>query len=287
MLETEALLVTFLAFLSMAVLVSLAAKRLRIPYTIAMVLAGLVVSGLRLEIDGLEAVGLEPELILLVFLPGLLFEASYHIDLRSLRANLRTIIILAIPGVLISTVLIGAALHWILPLPWTEALLFGVLISATDPIAVVALFKELGVDKRLGIVIEGESLFNDGIAIVLYTILANLATGQGEFNLSGTVTNFVVTVLGGATLGIIAGLLIAELMKRTEDPLIDLALTPILAYGTYFLAEEGLHGLVSPVIAVVVAGVIAGNYGSSGRVSATATNMICLLYTSPSPRDRS
>jgi CPA1 family monovalent cation:H+ antiporter len=278
MLETETLLVTFLAFMGVAVLVSYAAKRLRISYLVAMVLAGLVVSALRLGLEGPEAIGLEPKLILLIFLPGLLFEASYHIDLRQLRTNLRAILLLAIPGVLISTLLVGAALHWLLPLPWIEALLFGVLISATDPIAVVALFKELGVDKRLGIIIEGESLFNDGVAIIVYTILAGLATGNGEITLTGTTVDFLVTVLGGAMLGILAGWLFAELMKRTEDPLIDIALTPILAYGIYFLAEEGLHGMVSPVIAVVTAGIALGNSSAGRELSATASNMIVIFW---------
>ena len=103
MIQTEAFLVTFLSFLGVAVLVSFVARRLRIPYTVAMVLAGLLVSVLDLELNLFEAVGLEPELILLVFLPGLLFEASFHLDLRQLRANLRSILLLAIPGVLLST----------------------------------------------------------------------------------------------------------------------------------------------------------------------------------------
>ena len=278
MIQTEAFLVTFLSFLSVAVLVSFVARRLRIPYTVAMVLAGLLVSALDLELNIFEAIGLEPELILLVFLPGLLFEASFHLDVRQLRANLRSILLLAIPGVLLSTGLVGAALHWALALSWTEALLFGVLISATDPIAVVALFKELGVDKRLGIVIEGESLLNDGVAIVVYTILAGLAAGRTDITVTGAAADFLVTVLGGIAFGALAGLIFAELMKRTEDPLLDIALTTILAYGTYFFAEVALHGLVSPVIAVVAAGITVGNVGTNGRMSATSNNMIVTFW---------
>jgi CPA1 family monovalent cation:H+ antiporter len=274
----EALLVTFLAFLTAAVLVSYGASRLRLPYTVAMVLVGLCVSILR-AITGHHLAGeLEPELILLIFLPGLLFEASYHLDLHQLRANLRPILWLAIPGVLISALVVAFLARLGLRLSLVDALLFGVLISATDPIAVVALFKELGVDKRLGVVIEGESLFNDGVAIVGYTILVGIAAGTDSFSLVEGLIGFVVTVAGGATLGIAAGFLFAELMKRTDEPLINIALTTILAYGTYLLAEEGLHGLVSPVIAVVVAGVIVGNYGSSGRHSATSTTMIATVW---------
>jgi CPA1 family monovalent cation:H+ antiporter len=274
----EALLVTFLAFLTAAVLVSYGASRLRLPYTVAMVLVGRCVSILR-AVTGHHLSGeLEPELILLVFLPGLLFEASFHLDLHQLRTNLRPILWLAIPGVLISALVVGLFARVGLGLSLVEALLFGVLISATDPIAVVALFKELGVDKRLGVVMEGESLFNDGVAIVGYSILVGIAAGADSFSLVESLIGFVVTVAGGATLGIVAGFLFAELIKRTDEPLINIALTTILAYGTYLLAEEGLHGLISPVIAVVVAGVIVGNYGSSGRHSATSTTMIATVW---------
>jgi CPA1 family monovalent cation:H+ antiporter len=276
--QAETFLVTFLIFLTVAVLVAYAAARFRVPYTIAMVLVGLGVSFLHLGQDLHLTVELEPELILLIFLPGLLFEASYHIDLSLLRANLRTILLLAIPGVLISTTVVGLLINLELGLPLREALLFGVIISATDPVAVVALFKELGVDRRLGIIVEGESLFNDGVAIVGYSILVGILIGTDTLDPGGTAVDFVVTVAGGATLGLVLGFLFAELMKRTENPLIDIALTTILAYGAYFLAEEGLHGLLSPVIAVVVAGIVVGNYGSQGRHSATSTSMIITFW---------
>jgi len=276
--QAEAFLVTFLIFLTVAVLVAYIAARFRVPYTIAMVLVGLGVSFLHLSQDLHLTVELEPELILLIFLPGLLFEASYHIDLSLLRANLRPILLLAIPGVLISTTVVGLLINLELGLPLLEALLFGVIISATDPVAVVALFKELGVDRRLGIIIEGESLFNDGVAIVVYSILVGVLIGTNTLDPGGTAVDFVVTVAGGATLGLVLGFLFAELMKRTENPLIDIALTTILAYGAYFLAEEGLHGLLSPVIAVVVAGIVVGNYGSQGRHSATSTSMIITFW---------
>jgi CPA1 family monovalent cation:H+ antiporter len=274
----EPLLETLLIFLAVTVLVAYIASKLRVPFTIAMVLAGLGVSILRLGLGDFFAFEPEPELILLVFLPGLLFEASYHIDLSLLRTNLRAILLLAIPGVLISTFAVGFFLHWGLDLSLIQALLFGVIISATDPIAVVALFKELGVTRRLGIIIEGESLFNDGVAIVGYTILVSIATGASVFNLADTVVDVAVTVVGGAALGLIAGYLVAELMKRTDDSMIDIALTAILAYGLYLLAEEALHGVVSPVIAVVVAGVVVGNYGAHTISAAASTNMIITFW---------
>lgn len=276
--DAETLLATFLVFLTVAVLVAYAATKLRIPYTIAMVLVGLGAS-LLVPVLGIEiAIELEPEMILMIFLPGLLFEASYHIDLRLLQPNLRAILLLAIPGVLISTFVVGLLVKFGLNLGWGVALLFGVIISATDPVAVIALFKELGVAKRLSIIIEGESLFNDGVAIVGYSILIGLATGATSLNAGEIVVDFVVTVAGGATLGLVLGFLVSELMKRTENHLIDIALTTILAYGTYLLAEEGLHALVSPVIAVVVAGIVVGNYGSRGHHSARSTTVIITFW---------
>jgi CPA1 family monovalent cation:H+ antiporter len=273
----EPLLTTFIRFLAIAVLVTYAASRFRIPYSIAMVLVGLGVSIFRVSL-GQEALELSPDLILLIFLPGLLFEASYHVDLDVLRINLRPILLLAIPGVILSTMVVGFLLHLILHLPLVEALLFGIIISATDPVAVVALFKELGVDRRLGLIVEGESLFNDGVAIVGFTILSGLAAGTGQFSLASTVLDFVVTVAGGATLGLVVGFIFAELMKRTDNPVIDIALTTILAYGTYLLAKDPLQDQVSPVIAVVVAGIVVGNYGSRGRHSATSMTMIVSFW---------
>jgi len=276
--DFESLLVTFLLFLTVAVLVTYAASRFRIPYTIAMVLVGLGVSILHLGQELPFPFDLEPDLILLIFLPGLLFEASYHIDLSLLRSNLRTILLLAIPGVLLSTLIIGLLLSWGLGASPTWALLFGMIISATDPVAVVSLFKSLGVDKRLSVIVEGESLFNDGVAIVGYSILVGIVAGWTTFDLGKTTVDFLITVLGGAALGLALGFLFSELMKRTDNPLINIALTFILAYGTYLLAEEGLHALVSPVIAVVVAGIVVGNYGTQGRHSATSTTMIITFW---------
>lgn len=258
----------FIGLMIIAVLVAIAARRLRIPYTIAMVLTGLGVS--LLHPASLTGVQLEPHLILSIFLPGLLFEAAYHLDINMLRSNMRTILLLAIPGVLLSMFIIGFILNWALDFPLTEALLFGILISATDPIAVVGLFKELGVDRRLGIIVEGESLLNDGIAIVVYSILVGVVTGEQTFNLGGAVTNFFVTVGGGILLGLVAGFVVGEFMKRTEDTLIDIALTTILAYGTYIIAAEVLHEAVSPVIAVVTAAIYVGNYASQGEYSASS-----------------
>jgi CPA1 family monovalent cation:H+ antiporter len=250
--------------LIIAVLVAVGARRMDVPYTIAMVLTGLGVSFFHREL-AIDDISLAPRLILITLLPGLLFEAAYHLDMRKLQRNLRTILLLAVPGILISMFIIGILLNQLLGLPLAEAMLFGIIISATDPIAVVALFKELGVSRRLSIVVEGESLFNDGAAIVFYSILLGVATGDQAFSLTQSIGTFLVTAAGGAALGFIAGQLTAYLMQFTEEHVLNVALTAILAYGTYLFAEEVLHGAVSPVIAVVVAAIIVGNATSQSR----------------------
>lgn len=261
----EGLEAQIIGLVLIAIFVALGARRLRIPYTVAMVLTGLGVSLLQVRL-GLSF-ELEPELILLAFLPGLLFESAYHLDLRELRSNIRLILLLAIPGVILSMLIIGALLHRFLGLSVAEALLFGVLISATDPIAVIALFKELGVEKRLSVLVEGESLLNDGVAVVLYSLLAGVATGGEQFVLTEGIVEFLVTVAGGATLGLLAGVVISQFMRHNPDHVLDLALTTIASYGTYLFAEVVLAGRVSPVIAVVVAGIYIGNVSEHSATS--------------------
>jgi len=263
-LEAQIILIVLLA-----VGVALTARRLRIPYTVALVLTGLALSLVNRGGE-LVTIELEPELILLAFLPGLLFESAYHVQFDEFKVNFKAILLLAVPGIMVSMLIIGFLLHRLLGLPLVEALVFGVLISATDPIAVVALFKELGVDKKLGLLVEGESLLNDGVAVVLYGILLSVALGEGTLSVTQGITDFVITVGGGALLGWGVGLLANVILNRNDDHLIDIAITVIVAYGTYWLADIALHELVSPVIAVVVAGLVVGTFGSQGGYSATS-----------------
>lgn len=252
--------------LAVASLVAVGAKRLRIPYTIALVLAGVILATLHL----IPAVELEPHLILTLFLPALLFEAAFHLEFEELRQNLRTVVTLAVPGVLLSTGIVGALVvggtHLMgRPIAWPVALLFGALISATDPISVVALFREVGAPKRLSVILEGESLFNDGTAIVLYRILAGIVLA-GTFDPLMSVRQFLIVALGGGALGLVVGYLFSRLVGRIDDHLIEITLTVVMAYGVY-LAAEALH--VSGVIAVVVAALVMGNYGARRGMSPT------------------
>jgi CPA1 family monovalent cation:H+ antiporter len=207
---------------------------------------------------------LTPEIIFTLFLPGLLFEAGINIQFAQLRRNLSPILVLAIPGVLVATLVTGYALHWLIGWPILVALVFGALISATDPISVLSLFRTMGVSKRLSVIVEGESLFNDGTAVVVFQILlAALLSGQME--IASGFRHFFVVTLGGAALGLAMGYAASRITERIDDPSIEITLTTILAYGSYLVAEH-LH--VSGVIATVAAGLLVGNYGAEFGMSA-------------------
>ncbi len=266
-----------LALMAVAVLVTVATQRSHLPYTIAMVLTGLGVTFLSTRPEFTRAT-IHPELILGVFLPGLLFEAAYQLDLKRFKDNSLMIMSLAIGGTLISAVVIGVILSYALDLSLAEALLFGVLISATDPVAVISIFKELGVNKRLRIIAEGESMLNDGVSIVLFGILISSIVDGTPITIASVTSAFLVTVAGGAILGLVTGAIIGELLRRSENHLVDLALTVILAYGTYVIAEVPLQGAVSPVIAVVVAGVYVGNYQDRTVYSAKSSITIVMFW---------
>jgi CPA1 family monovalent cation:H+ antiporter len=261
---------TIVALLLLISLLAMLARRTRLPYTVVLVIAGLAV-GMSNVLPGVQ---LTPGLILLVFLPPLIFEAAFHLDFEYVRENGRPIAILAIPAPLISTIMVGGLLHLGVGLHLPSALLFGALISATDPVSVLAMFRELGVPRRLAYIIEGESLFNDGIAIVLYRILL-LMILTGEFSLFGNGVRFLVVVLGGGVIGLISGYLFSTVMRRIDDHLIEITLTTVLAYGTYLLADSFR---LSGIIAVVVAGVVVGNYGTRIGMSATTRMTVASFW---------
>ena len=205
MTSTTSLVELLLLLLIAASVVALITSRLRVPYTAALVFAGVGIDLVRGPITAaLATVGmapgrfdiLTPEVVFTLFLPGLLFESSLHLNLRELRENVWPIVVLAAAGVIVATLTTGYAVSLWLGLPIASALVFGALISATDPISVVALFRELGVHRRLTLIVEGESLFNDGTAVVLFQILVAAALG-GNIGLAHGLTRFVAVVAGG------------------------------------------------------------------------------------------
>lgn len=254
-----------IGLLFVAALAAIVVRRLRIPYTVALVLVGLPIT-----FNQLIDFNLTPELILAVFVPPLVFEAAFHIEFKTLREQWLPIFGLAVPGVLLTTLIVGAITAFGVGISLTSALVFGALISATDPVAVVALFRQLGAPKRLTVLIESESLLNDGTAIVVFQLVlaAALATATNtgsQFDLLAGGVDFVRVSAGGAGIGLAAGFLVAQIIARVDDYLIETALTTALAFGAYLIAEQ-FH--VSGVLAVVAAGIVTGSVGTR-RMSPT------------------
>jgi CPA1 family monovalent cation:H+ antiporter len=253
-----------------AALLGLLARRVRLPYAVALVLGGLLVAQ-----SGLVAVPrLEPGLVLFVFLPPLLFDAAFRFDVKALRAVARPILLLAVPGTVVTAVVVGGILALALRLPLAEAFLFGSIVAATDPVAVVAVFQRLGVSSRLGAMIEGESLVNDGVAITLYTALVGLAL-TGTLDLPHALVFFGQEVLGGVIVGALLGLAFSRLTSMVDDHLVEMTLSTALAYGS-FLAAQALH--TSGPLACVTAGFIHGSYGREVGMSETARRLLDDLW---------
>lgn len=275
--------VEVLLLLLVGCVVGLTARRFRLPYTLALVVAGIGLGFV--DPHQLSAFELNADLLFTFLLPALLFEAALHLDARDFVKNAFPIVTLAVPGVLISMLATSALLFAMLsaltpqiPFGWTEALLFGAVIAATDPISVLALFKELGVERRLYLLVEGESLLNDGVAVVLFLIVAaagGVALGHGRehVELHGAaeiavygVRTFAWMGGGGVLLGIIFGGLASVALRYFDDHLVETTITTIVAYGSFLFAEQlGCSGVLSTVAAGVVTGSYGTLYGMSTR----------------------
>ncbi len=240
--------------------VAIVARRLRIPYTV-----GLVLIGLALGLLTAQEIQISPQLILALLVPPLVFDGAFHIHLEDLRRDFWFILLLAVPGVILTTLMVAWLVAQGTGLTIQISLVFGALVSATDPVAVVALIRRLGAPRRLQVLLEGESLFNDGTAIVMFTLTVTIAL-SGQFNLAGNIASFFTVAGGGLLIGIILGVLISQVIGRIDDPLVETTLTVVLAFGSYLLAES-LH--VSGVLAVVAAGLVNGNEGPRGMSPTT------------------
>lgn len=245
-------LLLLVALLVALPLIAFVAGRLRLPYTVVMVVVGLAVSVVPL---GGNVIEVSPELAVTLLLPGLVFEAAYRLDGNELRRSFGGIALLAVPGVLITAAVVAVVLHVATGLPLEQAFVLGAIVSATDPVAVVATMRQLRAPSRLVTLVDAESLFNDGTAVLVYAIA--LAGLGGEISLAAGAVDFVVGIGASVAIGALLGFAIAWLAGRTEDHLIELTLTLLAAYGTY-VAAGVVHQ--SGIIAVVVAGIVIGTY---------------------------
>jgi monovalent cation:H+ antiporter, CPA1 family len=262
--------IEFLVWLLIAAaIIAMLAKRLRTPYTVSLVLGGLLLGVIQLPIlsplqPGNRPNWLTPDVILILFLPALVFEGSVKLDVRELLRNSAPLLLLANAGVLLAALVTGYLVHWLIGLPVLIALLFGCIISATDPISVLAIFKDLRVDKRLSLIMEGESLLNDGTAVVLFGILFGAIVAE-KLTVPQSIEQYFLAVAGGAVLGSALGYLASRITGTVDDPQIEITLTTILAYGSYLLA---FHLHLSGVIATASAGLMLGNFGAKRGMSA-------------------
>lgn len=246
--------------LLLSAVVAIVARRLALPYTVGLVAVGAVVGALRHHATHIT---LTEDLLFTLLLPPLIFEAALQTDWHALRRELSVVMLLATVGVLVSAAIIAGGIvrlaHW----PVSAALVTAVLLSATDPVSVIAAFKDSGIGGRLRILVETESLFNDGTAAVLFTVALALAGTQavhGSNGFGGMAGSFVTTFFGGILCGLVVGGVALLLSRRTEDHLAEITLTTVAAYGSSLLA---LHFHLSNVLAVTAAGILMGNVGAS------------------------
>ncbi|MDF2692602.1 MAG: Na+/H+ antiporter [Labilithrix sp.] len=244
------LLESYVLFFGVGAAVAIWAKRIAIPYNVALVVIGLLL----VFANVLPHAQLDPEVVLVAFLPVLVFEAALFADAESLRGASRPILALAVPGVFISLVATAGVATFALGLPFSAALLLGALLSITDTVSVLLAFRSIRVPHRLAAIMEGESLFNDGTALVLVSLTsAVVATGRVDY--AATTRALLLAIVGGVAVGAIFGWLGAAALRRTPDHLTGILTSGVLVFATSLLAER-IHA--SPVIAVVVAALVVG-----------------------------
>ena len=246
--------------LLVAALVAILAARLRVPYVVGLVAAGIALSFLHLE----PQLELTKDLVFTALLPPLVFEAALYLRWQQLRRDLPVVLLLATAGVAISALVTALGMYFVVQWAWPSALIFGVLIAATDPVSVIATFKEQHVHGRLRFLVEAESLLNDGTAAVGFALALSFAQGM---NVSGA--SIPLALLTTSVGGILCGAAVAGLMLgiagRTTNNLVELTLTTVVAYGSFLLAD---HFGLSGVLATVTAGLLVGNVGPLGSISA-------------------
>jgi CPA1 family monovalent cation:H+ antiporter len=245
--------------LFVACLVAMITRRLKLPYSAGLVAAGLALALLPIGFD----VRLTPELIFTLFLPPLIFEAAIQIPWKPLRRELPLLGVLVTIGVLLAAAVVAAGMHYLIGWSWLGAAFFAILVAATDPVSVIAMFKEVPVEPRLHLLVEAESLLNDGVAAVVFAVLVVIA-GGAEVTVPVVGTKLLATSLGGVLAGAAVSLPLLLIAGRTSDRLVEITLTTLAAFGSFLLAE---HFHTSGVLAGLTAGLIIGNVGWAGSIS--------------------
>jgi CPA1 family monovalent cation:H+ antiporter len=227
------------------------ARWLNVPYPIVLVLGGLVLG----FVPGLPAVQLQPQLVLVIFLPPLLYGAAFFANLRDLRADLRVIVLLAVGLVLFTAAAVGAAAHAVIPsLPWAAAFALGAIVAPTDPVAAAAIARRLGVPRRTINILEGEGLFNDGTALVLYKVAVG-AAATGSWSAGEAAWHLVADAVGGIVIGLAAGVIITEVRRRIDDVPVETTISLLSGYAGYVPAEQvGASGVLGAVATGIYVG---------------------------------
>ncbi len=259
--------------LGVAMVVAIAVRRLHLPYSVALVLVGFAVAAIVSALRPGERLTIGPDLVLIVLLPGLVFEAGYRLDLAHLRRTLAGLLLLAAPGVFISAGIVGVTLHLVVGMPLDLAFVVGAMVSATDPVAVIATFRELRTPAAVATLVEGESLANDGTGLVVFA-LALKAVGTPVAPTEVAVS-FVAIVVASLAIGAAAGWIASRFMGLTDDHLVELTVSVVLAYGTYLVADQ-VHA--SGVIATVTAAIVLGNYGRPRTMSETGSGALDTVW---------
>ncbi len=259
----------FVALLVVLAFVALVTQRVGLPYAVALVLVGAAISAANPPVH----LTVSPELVLVVLLPGLVFEAAYSLDQRELLRTLPAVLLLAMPGVLIVAALVAVVLHLATGMTLGAAFVVGAMVSATDPVAVTSSIRRLGAPARLATVVEAESLFNDGTGIVAFTIA--IAATVGNLDPAQGALEFVGVSAASVVLGVVCGVVVSRFAAAFDDHLVELTLTLVAAYGTYLVAVQvGLSG----VIATVVAGIVLGSYGRRHGLSGHVQEAIDVVW---------
>src|SRR5438270_6552548 len=245
--------------LLVACLIAMLSRRLGLPYIVGLVIAGFLIALLP---NG-PKLPLSRDLIFNILLPPLVFEAALQLEWKRFRAELPLTLTLAFLGVAIAAAVVAGGMHAIVGWSWIGAALFGVLIAATDPVSVIATFREIGCQPRVSMVVEAESLLNDGVAAVGFAILSAIAAGASP-GAGSVVPAFLWTLGGGIAIGLAVSGAILLVVGRTDDPLVEITLTTLAAYGSFLLAE---HFHASGIISALTAGLLVGGIGWAEVIS--------------------